>query len=82
MWERDGDICVAYSSTTNELQRSVPVQISYNNVLHLFVASRHNIPKIRCKMNGTVALQKDLYKSVASVLLIVSNTCTIIALEI
>ena len=36
-------ICVAYSSTTNELQRSVPVQISYKNVLHLFVASRNNI---------------------------------------
>ena len=77
-------ICVVYSSTTtNELQRSVPVQISYKNKLHLFVASRNNIPKILCKINGTVALQKDLYKSIAFfVLLILYNTCAIIALEI
>ena len=71
-------ICVVYSSSsTNELlQRSVPVQISYKNKLHLFVASRNNIPKILCKINGTVALQKDLYKSIAFfVLLILYNTC-------
>ena len=75
-------ICVVYSSTTNELQRSVPVQTSYKNVLHLFVASRNSVPKILCKMNGTVALQKNLYKSIAFVLLTVYNTCTIIALDI